>query len=347
MSRLRAAGLTPERVYVIAEIGSVHDGSFGNALNLIEAAAECGADAVKLQTHIAAAETLRDAPTPSYFTGEPRYEYFERTSFSEEQLRRLRAHAEGHGVEFLSSPFSVEAVDLLERVGVGRYKIPSGEVTNLPLLEAAARTGKQVILSSGMSSWAELDRAVETIRRRSDDIAVLQCTSEYPCPPERVGLNVLGEIAARYGTPVGLSDHTMGYAASLAAVMLGGRILERHFTFSRKMYGSDAKHSLTPEEMMRLVNEIRDLERMLANPVEKSDVACFEEMRTIFQKSLVARVEIPEGEVITREMIAILKPGTGLEPAALPRVLGRRSRRHLPANTILQETDIDWASTLV
>jgi N-acetylneuraminate synthase len=150
-------------VLLIAEVGSVHDGSFGNAKCLIDVAAECGADAVKFQTHIAEAETLRDAPMPPYFTGEPRFEYFQRTVFNEAQWRELKAHCQARGVEFLSSPFSVEAVELLEEVGIERYKIPSGEVTNLPYLEHIAQTGKPVLLSSGMSSWAELDEAVNTI----------------------------------------------------------------------------------------------------------------------------------------------------------------------------------------
>ncbi|MGH6802388.1 MAG: N-acetylneuraminate synthase family protein, partial [Methyloceanibacter sp.] len=217
-------------VVIIAEVGSVHDGSFGNAQRLIDVAAECGADVVKFQTHIASAETLRDAPMPPYFTGEPRYEYFERTAFTLEQWEALKAHCEGLQVEFLSSPFSVEAVELLEKIGVRRYKVPSGEVTNLPYLEVVAQTGKPVLLSSGMSNWAELDAAVDTMLRHHDRLTVLQCTSEYPCPPERVGLNVMMEMRARYKLPVGLSDHTRTNYAAYAAVVLGASVIEKHFT---------------------------------------------------------------------------------------------------------------------
>src|SRR5262249_48068314 len=158
---------------IIAEVGSVHDGSFGNALKLIEVAANCGADLVKFQTHIASAETLPNAPMPHYFNGEPRYEYFERTGFSKHQWRELKTHCEAMAIEFLSSPFSVEAVELLESLGVARYKVPSGEVTNLPLLEEIAATGKPVLMSSGMSSWKELDQAVNTIVRRHQRLTLL------------------------------------------------------------------------------------------------------------------------------------------------------------------------------
>ena len=177
-------------VKLIAEIGSVHDGSFGNAVKLIDAAAACGAHAVKFQTHIAAAETLRNAPNPPYFKGEPRFEYFTRTGFSLPQWKELAAACGRAKVEFLSSPFSLEAVDLLEEVGVGSYKIPSGEVTNIPLLKKIATTKKPVLLSSGMSDWAELDAAVAALRG-GGPVTVLQCSSAYPCPPEQVGLNVM------------------------------------------------------------------------------------------------------------------------------------------------------------
>ena len=167
------------KVKIIAEVGSVHDGSFGNALKLIELAAKCSADIVKFQTHIAEAETLKDAPMPSFFKGEPRYEYFKRTGFSIEEWKQLKAKCDEQRIEFLSSPFSVEAVELLEKIGIKRYKVPSGEVTNLKLLKVIAETRKPVLLSSGMSAWQELDDAVNTIKNIHNDITVLQCTSEY------------------------------------------------------------------------------------------------------------------------------------------------------------------------
>ena len=232
---------------IIAEIGSVHDGSVGNVHCLIDAAAECGVDAVKLQTHISEAETTKDAPMPPYFKGEPRFDYFKRTGFLLDQWLDFKNHCDESEVMFLSSPFSDEAVDLLESVGMEQYKVPSGEVTNLPMLDRIGSLMKPVLLSSGMSTWEELDRAVKVIRNHHDQLIVLQCTTEYPCPYERVGLNVMLEMRERYKLPVGLSDHTLTSYATFAAVTLGASAIERHFTFSRKMYGSDAKHSLLPQ----------------------------------------------------------------------------------------------------
>ncbi len=327
------------KVFIIAEVGSVHDGSFGNAKKLIEAAAECGVDAVKFQTHISEAETLPDAPMPPYFKGEPRFEYFKRTGFSLEQWKELKAHCDANEVVFLASPFSEEAVDLLELVGVPKYKIPSGEVTNLPMLEKIARIGKPVILSSGMSAWDELDRAVRVIQKHNQQLTVLQCTSEYPCPYEQVGLNVMLEMAALYQVPVGLSDHTLTNYAIFAAVTLGAVVIEKHLTFSRKMYGSDAAHSLEPAEMADLVQGVRAIEAIMANPVEKDQVEPYTEMKRIFEKSLVAQTDIPAGEVLTRAMVAIKKPGTGISAARLDEFLGKKVRNRISVGTMLAEKD--------
>lgn len=331
-----------DRCLVIAEVGSVHDGSFGNAQHLIQTGAECGVDAVKFQTHISAAETLRDAPMPPYFKGEPRYEYFERTGFTEAQWNELKATCDTSGVEFISSPFSIEAVALLERVGVARYKIPSGEVTNLPMLEVVAQTGKPVILSSGMSSWTELDAAVDTVLRQHDNLTVLQCTSKYPCPYEEVGLNVMLEMKVRYGVAVGLSDHTLTPYASLAAVVLGASVIEKHLTFSRRMYGSDARHSMEPAEFAQLVEGIRAVEVMLSAAVDKdATVESMRDMKRIFEKSVVAVVDIPAGTVLSRDMLGIKKPGTGIPARRLEELIGMRARRAIERDTLLREEDLD------
>lgn len=329
---------------ILAEVGSVHDGSFGNARKLIELARSSGADAVKFQTHIASAETLRLAPAPSYFTSEPRYEYFERTAFTRDQWKALKRHADDMGIEFISSPFSIPAVDLLEEVGVVRYKIPSGEVTNLPLLETVAKTGKPILLSSGMSSWKELDAAVQTIRRHHDRLTLLQCTSEYPCPEGRVGLNILEEIRKRYGTPMGISDHTLTNYAALAAVALGATVVEKHLTFSRRMYGSDAPHSLEPDEFSDLVRGIRSIERMLAHPVDKDDIGRWTAMKAAFEKSVVSLVGIPRGTPFTPALIGTKKPGTGISAARFAEILGCRAARDIPADQLLTEQDIEWGS---
>ncbi|NQW22636.1 MAG: N-acetylneuraminate synthase family protein [SAR202 cluster bacterium] len=333
-----------DRTFIIAEVGSTHDGSYGNAKCAIDVVAECGADAVKFQTHIAEAETLRNAPMPSYFKGEPRFEYFQRTSFSHDQWIELKAYAEEKGLSLLSSAFSVEAVEMLESIGMERYKIPSGEVTNLPYLERIAQTGKPIILSSGMSCWEELDDAVATITNYHKNLTILQCTTEYPCPPERLGLNVMLEMKDRYRLPVGLSDHSLSNAAALAATTLGASILEKHFTLSKRMYGSDARHSAEPDQFAELVSQVREIESIMSHPVDKSDDSQFAEFKEIFQKSVVSQLDIPEGAIITKEMVAIRKPGTGLAPKRLGEVIGSRALRFLSADTVITEADVSFSN---
>lgn len=325
--------------HVIAEIGSVHDGSFGNACKLIEAAAQCGADIVKFQTHIAAAETLRDAPAPAYFSTEPRFEYFERTGFSPEQWTRLRKHAVQQGVEFMSSPFSIEAVDLLEDIGVQKYKVPSGEVTNLPLLERIAATGKPVYLSSGMSDWSELDAAVRALKG-GGPLVIMQCTSMYPCPVERVGLNVVAEMRARYGVPVGFSDHTQGVAAAVAAATLGASVIEKHFTLSRLMYGSDAPLAMEPTDFTLYCRSLREVWELMEHPVNKDDLAPYRDMKRVFEKSVVTATAVKQGTVIARTHLAFKKPGDGIPASRYAAVVGRRARRDLPADHKLRDDDL-------
>jgi sialic acid synthase SpsE len=333
---------TEKRVFIIAEIGMSHDGSQGQAKAFIDAAAETGVDAVKFQTHIAEVETLRDAPTPPYFTDEPRYEYFKRTAFNLEEHIILKNHAESKGLEFISSPFSLEAVELLEKVEVMTYKIPSGEVTHLPLLERVAKTGKKILLSSGMSSYSELDEAVNAILRYNKNLVILQCTSKYPCPYEDVGLNLLEEFNKRYKLPVGLSDHTPGIYGSLSAVVLGATVIEKHFTISKKLYGPDAKYSLEPHEFKQLVDGIRAIEIMLENPVDKDDITKFKEMKNTFQKSIVSLVDIPKGTEITREMITTKKPGGGLHPRYFEVMIGKKVKQEIKKDSVIFEEDIEW-----
>jgi N-acetylneuraminate synthase len=322
-------------VYVIAEAGMNHDGSLGNAIRMVEVAAEAGADAVKFQLHDAAAESTRDAPSPPYFQHESRWEYFRRTSFTDDQWRRIKEACDAAGIDFVCAPFSLEALERLERVGVARYKIGSGEVTNLELIRRSAATGKPVLVSSGMSTWEELDGAVEAAGQNA---AVLQCTSAYPTPPERVGLNLIAELRERYRKPVGFSDHSLGPYAAFAAVALGAEIVEKHFTLSREMYGPDAALALEPDELGELVDGIREISDILAAPVDKdAEAAALHGMKEIFEKSVVSAREIPAGAVISREMLAAKKPGTGIPAARLDDVVGRRAAVAIAADTVLTE----------
>lgn len=324
---------------LIAEVGSVHDGSFGNAMKLIDVAAACGADIVKFQTHVADAETLPDAPMPSYFKGEPRHAYFTRTAFSTEQWRRLSERCSELGIGFLSSVFAFGSVDILESANVGAYKIPSGEVTNIPLLERVAQTGKPVLISSGMSNWAELQRGIEALKGASE-IVPMQCTTAYPCPPELIGLNVITEMERRFGLPVGYSDHTAGAAASIAAVALGAVCVEKHLTFSKLMYGSDAPNAMEPDAFKGLAAGLREIWQALSHPVDKDDVGRFADMKLVFEKSIVTARAIPAGAAIAAADLAYKKPGDGIPPGRYREVIGRTTRRDLPSNYKISLEDL-------
>ena len=334
-----------KQTVIIAEIGNTHEGSVGLAKCFIKAAADCGVDAVKFQTHIFEAESLPDAPNPPYFKNETRKEYFDRTGFDLEQWKDLKRYAEEEcGVEFLSSPFSLEAVELLEEIGVKTYKIASGEVSNLPLLIKIAKTGKRALLSSGMSSWAELDEAVKTLKVNGcSDLLLLQCTSEYPCPPENAGLNIMQEMKERYNFPVGFSDHTLGIAVPIAAVCLGACVIEKHFTLSKLMYGPDARFSATPEEMKVLVDNIRTVEKTLENKIDKdAKAATLSQMKITFEKSIVAACDIPAGTVLEEKHLAYKKPGDGIPARMFREILGKKTMNNIPANSKLEFTTVHF-----
>ena len=315
-------------VLIIAEIGSVHDGSLGNALKAIESCAKCGADIVKFQTHIAEAETLKDAPSPSFFDGESRFEYFKRTSFLFEEWSKVASHCKKNKVTFLSSPFSLEAVDLLESVDVEAYKIPSGEVTNLPLLEKITKTKKKVFLSSGMSNWSELDSAIE-ILKEGGPLTILQCSSIYPCPPEKVGLNEMVNMGKKYNIPFGFSDHTTGQSAAISAVALGCTVIEKHFTFSKLMYGSDAKNSMEPAQFLEFCSNIKEASIIKNNPVDKNNIEEYKEMKLVFQKSIVVNRNMKKGEVITFSDLSFKKPFNGISAAEYQKLIGCTINRDL------------------
>jgi N,N'-diacetyllegionaminate synthase len=330
--------------FIVAEVAQAHDGSLGNAHAYIDAAADAGASAIKFQTHIARAESTAGEPWRVRFSTQDatRFDYWQRMEFRPAQWQELAAHAQQRNIEFLSTPFSLEAVDLLEQIEVPAYKVGSGELGNSPLLRRMAETKKPVILSSGMSSWAELDRAVETVKAGGSPFALMQCTSEYPCPPEKVGLNVLEDLRARYRAPVGLSDHSGTPFSGLAAAALGANLLEMHIVFSRRCFGPDTPASLTVEELSELVRGVRFIERALANPIDKDAEALrFSELRRIFGRSIVAARALPQGHVLEASDIALKKPAGGLGPSEFDRVVGMRLKRALAADTPISEGDLE------
>lgn len=333
-----------EECLIVGEVAQAHDGSLGTAHAFIDAIANAGADAVKFQTHIASAESTPAEPWRVKFSlqDKTRYEYWKRTEFTVEQWRGLKEHADTRGILFLSSPFSVEAVGLLQEVGVPAWKVASGEVNNPVLLECMAKTGLPVILSTGMSSIQELDEAVAFLCDQRLRFAVLQCTSEYPCPPERVGLNVIPFFRERYNCAVGLSDHSGRIYPGLAGAALGIDILEVHVALSREMFGPDVVVSLTTTELGQLVEGIRFIERMIASRVDKDDLACeMAPMRELFNKSVTARLDLPAGTVLDEIHLTVKKPGTGIPARKLPDLIGRRLQRSVAADEPLYEDDLE------
>lgn len=341
---LSIRSLRPEsRCFVIAEVAQSHDGSLGMAHAFIDAIANAGADAVKFQTHIASAESTPGEPWRVKFSRQDatRYEYWKRMEFTKEQWIGLRQHAREKGLAFLSSPFSQQALNLLTEVGVDAWKVPSGEANNTEMLSSMAQSGIPVLLSTGMNYLNEVDAAVELFKSHGTPLAVLQCTSEYPCPPEKIGLNLVTFFRGRYGCAVGLSDHSGTIYPGLAAAMLGIDVLEVHATFSKDMFGPDVPASITFSELRQLVEGIRFIEVMTQHPLEKDQVAEeMDQMRKLFTKSIVANQDLDAGTILKVGDLIGKKPGTGIPVRRLPEFLGKTLKRTIKADEFLLETDI-------
>lgn len=339
-----AGDYAPGRCLIIGEVAQSHDGSLGMAHSFIDAIARAGADAVKFQTHIASEESTPQEPWRVRFSpqDDSRYEYWQRMEFSEAQWKGLKEHAEAADLLFMSSPFCPKAIDLLKNIGMKVWKVASGEIGNRPLLEQITSTGGPVILSSGMSDWAELDGAVEIVEENGNPLAVLQCTTAYPCPPEKIGLNLLDELRSRYSLPVGLSDHSGNIFAGLAATALGAEVIEIHVALSREMFGPDVPASVTTGELRQLVDGVRRIERMIDSPVSKSEIAKeMQPLRQLFIKSVVAGLDLPAGTILKEEHLKLKKPGQGLDASRIPELIGRRLGRDLKTDEFLQLADLE------
>ena len=331
-------------VFIIAEVAQAHDGSLGMAHAYIDAAAKAGVDAVKFQTHIAEAESTREESfrVKVFPQDKSRYEYWKRMEFSEDQWRELSEHAHDSGLLFLSTPFSVDAVNLLEKLSVPAWKIGSGEINNPQLLSEIVKTNKPILLSTGMSHWSEITEAVERITASGTEFALMQCTSKYPTHLKDVGLNVLQELRERYDVVVGLSDHSGTIFPALAAMATTASIIEVHVVFSKEMFGPDVSSSVNMEELS-LISEARDaFFEMKMNPVDK-DVLGRElnPMREMFNKSVSARFDIPKGAVLTRDMLTVKKPGIGIPAGKLDECIGRRTTRYVSSDRVMVWDDIE------
>lgn len=319
---------------IIAEIGSVHNGNLQFAKSLIKHAANSGADIVKFQMHIAEHETLKNAPSPKYFTDEDRYSYFKRTSFNFKQWKIIKSTCDKYGVEFLCSPFSLEAIDILEKLKVKKYKIPSGEVTNIPLLEKVVRTKKPILISTGMSNFSEIDQAYEICKK--NDLTIMQCSSIYPCPEKSTGLNILKLFRKKYKCKLGYSDHTLNCASAIIAAYLGVKYIEKHFTTSKQLYGSDAKFSMEPQEFKIFCNELKNAVIVSKNNINKNDINRYKNMKKVFEKSIVAKKFIFKGEKIKLEDLAFKKPGGGIKTKYYRKIINSIAKANIKPDEIIK-----------
>ena len=329
--------------YIIAEIGQAHEASLGILYSYIDALASTGVDAVKFQMHLAEAESSEHEPFRVKFSLEDktRFDYWKRMGFSLEQWKGVKKHCDELGLDFICSPFSNLAVDWLEEIGVEQYKIGSGEVNNFLLLEKIAQTGKPVILSSGMSSYDELDQTVAFLKERKVNFSILQCTTAYPTQPAQYGLNLILELKNRYNVPVGFSDHSAKIETCIAAATLGARILEFHVVFDRQMFGPDSASSLTISETKDLVTAVRNIATALANPIDKTNTDAYAPLKQIFEKSLAVNKDLPKNHILTFDDLESKKPrGFGIEACRFQEVIGKTLSRDLKQWDFLNEGDL-------
>lgn len=326
--------------FVIAEAGVNHNGSTELALRLVDAAAEAGADAVKFQAFKAERLVSQSAPKAEYQlattdSSESQLEMLRRLELSPDALATVQARCSSRGVVFLATPFDDENATLLDRMQVPLFKISSGEVTNLPFLAHIARMGRPIMLSTGMCDLGEVEEAVRTIRAAGNEsIVLLQCVSNYPADPADSNLRAMQTMAEAFGVAAGYSDHTLGNDVALAAVALGACVVEKHFTLDREMPGPDHRASSEPVEFATMVRGIRTVESALGDGC-KRPAASERNTTEVARKSLVAACDLPAGTTLTDEMLAALRPGTGLSPALAAQVVGRRLRHAISAHTPL------------
>lgn len=332
-------------VFIVAEAGVNHNGDVGAAKALIDAGAEAGAEAIKFQSFRAERLVSAKAPKAAYQlrttdSQEAQLEMLRRLELPSDAPRNLEAHCRDQGVLFLSSPFDEESVGLLDDLGVPAFKIGSGEITNWPLLASVGRRSKPVILSTGMSYLSEVAEAVRVLRAAGcRQLVLLHCVSNYPADPADANLYAMRTLRETFHVPVGFSDHTLGIEVALAAVALGACVIEKHFTLDKKLPGPDHPASLEPEEFGTLVRGIRAVEAALGNGI-KQPVSSEQNVQAAARRSIVAQVTIPAGTRLTPGMLAFKRPGLGIPPSKLALVVGRKTTRTLPADTMITDEDL-------
>ncbi len=331
--------------YIIAEAGVNHNGSLDVAKRLVEGAKKAGADAVKFQTFKAERLVSRFASKAEYqkettARDESQLQMIRKLELSESDHAELMELCRKRKIDFLSSPFDEESADLLDRLGIGVFKIPSGELTNHPFLEHIARKKKPMILSTGMSSLDEVEEAVAVIFSTGNGaLTLLHCVTEYPAPVEEINLRAMITMKEVFGLPVGYSDHTPGIEIAVAAVALGAEVVEKHFTLDRTLPGPDHKASLEPSELRGMVKAIRNVEKALGDG-KKVPAPCEVKNMNIARKSIVALKRIRAGEIISRDKLGIKRPGHGIQPKDLEKTIGRKTKTNIGQDVVITWEDL-------
>lgn len=328
---------------IIGEIGQNHDGSLGMAHAYIDALADIGVDAIKFQTHIALDESTLDEKFRINFSyqDKTRFDYWKRMEFTESQWMELKKHSDARDIEFLSTPFSLSAIDLLSRIGVEAWKLGSGDTTSNGILDAMILTKKPIIISSGMSTWNEIDTIVKKLSNTDVDYYLMQCTSKYPTPLNEIGLNLLSEIKNRYKCRVGLSDHSGLTSPAIAAIARGFSLIEVHATFDKRMFGPDVVASLTIEDIKNLVQFANNLRSIDNNPVDKDAIAItLNDQKKLFDRSLALVRDLPSGHVLAESDLTLKKPGDGLMWTERHKLINRPLSHNMPMNRLLKIEDV-------
>lgn len=331
-----------KKVFIIAEAGDNHNGDYNLALKLVDKAVEAGADCVKFQTFVTENVISKFAEKADYQkenTGEEesQYEMVKKLELSFEQFRMIKAYCDNKGIMFLSTPFDLDSIDFLEELDIPFWKIPSGEITNLPYLEKIARTKKDIILSTGMSTMEEIEKALAVLRENgAGEITLLHCNTEYPTPFEDVNLRAMKTMKETFATKVGYSDHTVGIEVPVAAVAMGAAVIEKHFTLDKNMEGPDHKASLEPEELKAMVASIRNIEKALGVSEKKPSPSEIKNIN-IARKSIVAKRAIKEGEILTEENLYIKRPGNGISPMRWYEIIGTKAVKDFVEDELIVE----------
>lgn len=317
-------------VFIIAEAGVNHNGNLNTALKLADYAKEAGADCVKFQTYKSENLVTRNAEKAAYQIrntkeSSSQFQMLKALELSENDFYKIKKHCDNIGIEFLSTAFDLDSIDLLQRIGCKRWKIPSGEITDYPYLAKLALLEQPIILSTGMCTYEDIDACLNVLKNNgANDITLLHCTTEYPTPFDAVNLKAMPEMGKRYGCPIGYSDHTQGIKVSLYAAAMGAMIIEKHFTLDKTMSGPDHKASLEPNELKMLVNGVREVEIIMGNGNKIPQEVELQNLM-IARKSIVAKCKIKKGELLTEQNLTTKRPGNGLSPMLWNKVIGTKA----------------------